>query len=81
MTDHKNGLFKNIEDELDSISPPNIDDEKKKLKKILKNLAITIENPDARDPAHAGRYMLWQPKQIYIGIKNSRKKFLMIRKT
>lgn len=45
--------------------------EYEKLIKILDNLAITIENPDARGE-HAGRFLLWRPKQIYIAVKNAR---------
>jgi len=39
------------------------------LVKIAKNLRITIEMPDARDPKYAGLYLLWHPKQIYAAIK------------
>lgn len=73
MADHKNGLFHQIEVELDSINPPNKEEEKKKLKKVLRNIKITIENPDARDPSHAGRYMLWHPKQIYVSVKHTKR--------
>lgn len=38
-----------------------------------KNLKITIENPDARDPKYAGLYLLWHPKQIYAAVKTIRK--------
>ena len=41
--------------------------------KIAKNLKITIEMPDARDPKYAGLYLLWHPKQIYAAIKDIRK--------
>jgi hypothetical protein len=44
-----------------------------KLIKIAKNLKITIEMPDARDPRYAGQYILWHPKQIYAAIKTIRK--------
>ena len=44
------------------------------LKKIAKNLKITIEIPDARDPKYAGLYLLWHPKQIYAAIKTIRKR-------
>ncbi len=37
-----------------------------------KQLAIAIENPDARDPSQGGRFLLWRPKQIYLAIKNIR---------
>ncbi len=40
--------------------------------KIAKDLQITIEIPDARDPKYAGRYMLSHPKQIYSAIKTAR---------
>lgn len=43
------------------------------LQKIAKNLKITIEMPDARDPKYAGLYLLWHPKQIYAAVKIIRK--------
>lgn len=43
------------------------------LQEIAKNLQITIEIPDARDPRYAGRYLLWHPKQLYAAIKTIRK--------
>ncbi|NIO22402.1 MAG: hypothetical protein GTN38_00050 [Candidatus Aenigmarchaeota archaeon] len=46
---------------------------KPELIKIAKNLKITIEMPDARDPKYAGLYLLWHPKQIYAAIKTIRK--------
>ncbi len=45
-----------------------------KLVEIAKNLKITIELPDARDPQHAGLFMLWHPKQVYAAIKVIRRK-------
>ncbi|MCK4531746.1 MAG: hypothetical protein KAT94_02665, partial [Candidatus Aenigmarchaeota archaeon] len=44
-----------------------------KLIQNAKNLKITIEMPDARDPKYAGQYLLWHPKQIYAAIKTIRK--------
>ncbi len=44
-----------------------------KLIENAKNLKITIENPDARDPKYAGLYLLWDAKQIYAAIKTIRK--------
>jgi len=41
--------------------------------KIAKNLKITIEIPDAREPKYAGQYILWHPKQLYATIKTIRK--------
>jgi sugar phosphate isomerase/epimerase len=46
---------------------------KPELQRIAKNLKITIEMPDARDPKYAGLYLLWHPKQIYAAIKTIRK--------
>jgi sugar phosphate isomerase/epimerase len=40
---------------------------------IAKNLKITFEIPDARDPKYAGLYLLWHPKQLYAAIKTIRK--------
>ncbi len=44
------------------------------LVEIAKNLKISIELPDARDPQHAGLFMLWHPKQVYAAIKVIRRK-------
>jgi sugar phosphate isomerase/epimerase len=46
---------------------------KPELQRIAKNLKITIEMPDARDPKYAGLYLLWHPKQIYAAVKTIRK--------
>ena len=46
---------------------------KQELIDIAKNLRITFETPDARDPTHAGLFVLWQQRQIYVAIKNIRK--------
>ncbi|MCH7761967.1 hypothetical protein IIA15_11305, partial [candidate division TA06 bacterium] len=46
--------------------------EQEELKAIAKNLIIGIENPDAREPQHAGLYFLFRPKQIYSAIKTAR---------
>ncbi len=43
------------------------------LQEIARNLQITIEIPDARDPKYAGRYMLAHPKQIYSAVRTLRK--------
>lgn len=69
----KNELFKIICEEIDIIKPRDPDREKENLKKILENLIIAIETPDARDPSHAGMYLLWHPKQIYVAIKEIQK--------
>ncbi len=46
-----------------------IEEQKEILKRILKDLMIVIENPDARGE-HAGRFILWRPKQFLLAIKN-----------
>ncbi|MCX6814813.1 MAG: hypothetical protein NTY20_04160 [Candidatus Aenigmarchaeota archaeon] len=46
---------------------------KQELIDIARNLKITFETPDARDPTHAGLFVLWQQKQIYVAVKNIRK--------
>lgn len=46
---------------------------KPELIEIAKNLKIMFETPDARDPTHAGLFVLWQQKQIYVAVKNIRK--------
>ncbi len=43
------------------------------LQKIARELVIAYENPDARDPSHAGLHMLWTAKQIYATVKTIRK--------
>ena len=43
------------------------------LKKIAKDMRITIELPDARDATHAGLHLLWRPRQLYAAIKAIRK--------
>lgn len=48
--------------------------EREKLIEIAKNLKITIELPDARDPQHAGLFMLWHPRQVYAAIRVIRSK-------
>jgi len=47
--------------------------EQEELIKIAKDLVIAIENPDAREPSHAGLYFLFRPRQIYAAIKTIRK--------
>jgi sugar phosphate isomerase/epimerase len=46
---------------------------KPELVKYAKDLKITFEVPDARDPKYAGLYILWHPKQLYAAIKTIRK--------
>ncbi|MDI6826422.1 MAG: hypothetical protein QMD36_04510 [Candidatus Aenigmarchaeota archaeon] len=65
-------LPKIIENELKMMKVPNFEEEYNELMGILKNIHIAIENPDARDPREAGRYMLWKSKQIYVAIKQTR---------
>lgn len=48
-------------------------EKREELAKIARNMIIAIENPDAREPAHAGLYFLFRPKQIYAAIKTLRK--------
>jgi len=69
----RNSLPEIIENELKIINPPNKEKHKKELMDILKNLVIAIEEPDARDPSYAGRYMLWRTKQIHVAIKHTRR--------
>ena len=45
----------------------------KELQEIANKLVIAIENPDARDPSHAGMYILWRLKQIYAAVKTTRR--------
>ncbi|MEM5812293.1 MAG: hypothetical protein QW286_01105 [Candidatus Aenigmatarchaeota archaeon] len=46
---------------------------KQELIEIAKNLNMTFETPDARDPTHAGLFVLWNQRQIYVAVKNIRK--------
>jgi len=48
-----------------------IEEQKKILRKNLEDMIIAIENPDARGE-HAGRFILWRPKQFLLAIKNAR---------
>jgi len=50
-----------IKKELARIKDPT---ERKELITIAENLKFAIELPDARDPMHAGLFLLWHPKQI-----------------
>ena len=43
------------------------------LQEYARKLHIVIETPDARDPSHAGLFILWHPKQVYAAIKTIRK--------
>jgi hypothetical protein len=45
---------------------------KPELQEIARNMQITIEIPDARDPKYAGRYMLSHTKQIFSAVKTLR---------
>jgi hypothetical protein len=56
-------------------------EDKQELKKILENLKVTIEVPDARDPRYAGMYRIWRPIQIYIIVKIVREEFKKDKKT
>lgn len=49
------------------------DEELEELMKNIKEVAIGIENPDARDPSQAGKYMLWKPEHIYVSLREVRK--------
>ena len=48
-------------------------DDGKELQEIADNLIIAIENSDARDPSHAGLFLLWRLRQIYAAVKTIRK--------
>ncbi len=47
--------------------------EAERLRAIAKELVIAMENPDAREPQHAGLGFLWRPIQIYSAVKTIRK--------
>ncbi|MBL7170262.1 MAG: hypothetical protein ISS48_04540 [Candidatus Aenigmarchaeota archaeon] len=48
-----------------------VEEQKKILRKNLEDMIIAIENPDARGE-HAGRFILWRPKQFLLAIRNAR---------
>ncbi len=61
-----------IKKEIPSMGVPQ--KEKERLIDNAKKLLVAIENPDARDPSHAGLHLLWHPKQIYVAVKDIRDK-------
>jgi hypothetical protein len=70
--------FRFIKDELPREIEKNkiieTEEDKRALISISKNLKIAIEIPDARNPAQAGLYPLWRPKQTYIAILATRER-------
>jgi len=70
---HMKKLFEWMKKEMPTVLKGKDDAETEELMKIAKDLKITIESPDARDPSHAGLFMLWHPKAIYAAIKGIRK--------
>ncbi|MBL7206634.1 MAG: hypothetical protein ISS36_03480 [Candidatus Aenigmarchaeota archaeon] len=67
MKDDKDGLVKEINDLAIE------EEEKEKILANIKRLKLAFETPDARDPQHAGLFILWHPKQQYAAIKTIRK--------
>ncbi len=65
------GHLEKLLDWVDNDLPNDLKDPE--LRKIAKNMKITIEIPDARDATHAGLHLLWRPKQIYAAIKTIRR--------
>ncbi len=56
--------------------PENTPEQKRDKKELLegaRKLLITYESPDARDPSHAGMFLLWNPKQVFAAVKAIRK--------
>ncbi|MBI4181675.1 MAG: hypothetical protein HY520_01780 [Candidatus Aenigmarchaeota archaeon] len=47
--------------------------ERAELTAVARSLIIGLENPDAREPSHAGLYFLYRPKQIYAAVKTIRR--------
>jgi len=70
---HMKRLFEWMKKELPPLIQGKDDTETQELAKIAKELKITVESPDARDPSHAGLFMLWHPKAIYAAVKAIRK--------
>jgi hypothetical protein len=65
-----------IKKEIPAIARELAEDPEKEIKEltdIASNLRIAIENPDAREPQHAGLFLLWHVKQIYAAVKTIRK--------
>jgi hypothetical protein len=71
---HLEKLEKWINDEFIKKELASIKDkeEREELIKVAKNIKIAVEIPDARDPMHAGLFLLWHPKQIYAAVKTIR---------
>lgn len=78
---HLRAAFEWIENELIKKEIPTIarrlaEDPEREIKELIEianNLKIAIENPDAREPQHAGLFLLWHVKQIYAAVKTIRK--------
>lgn len=64
---HLKAIFRWMDEEL----IPNLPEEE--LKEIARELKITLEIPDARDPSSGGLFILCHPKQIYAAVKTIRK--------
>lgn len=73
MEGHLKRLLEWMKKELPKELKGKDDVETKELEKIAKEMRITIESPDARDPSHAGLFILWHPKAIYAAVKTIRK--------
>ncbi len=44
-------------------------EDKERMLKTLREVNIVYESPDARDPSHAGLFILWSPRQVYAAVK------------
>ncbi len=69
---NKDGLFAQIEKEMKDAEGKTDKKELEIFQKIIDELAITLEVPDARSPEYAGRYNLWRPSQILAVVKAAR---------
>ncbi|MFH1294832.1 MAG: hypothetical protein ABIH90_02725 [Candidatus Aenigmatarchaeota archaeon] len=70
---HLKRLFEWMKKELPKELKGKDEAETKELEKNAKEINITIESPDARDPSHAGLFLLWHPKAVYAAVKTIRK--------
>ncbi len=71
-------MKKGLKEEIDKMDipladPEEVKKEREELKKNIDEITIGIENPEARDPEHAGQTLIWKPKQLYAAVKTIQK--------
>jgi hypothetical protein len=66
-------MKKDLVKEIEAVKlPKEAEKDREKILKTAKDINIVFESPDARDPSHAGLFILWSPRQMYAAIKNVR---------